>query len=89
MFEKIFIGYFIWNLIVMAIYGIDKLLAKTGAHRISEKTLFSLAIIFGAVGAWAGMRIFHHKTRQKHFVYTIPILALVNLSALFFIVQGY
>lgn len=88
MIEKILIGYVIWNIVVFFIYGLDKLLAKMDAYRIPEKTLMSLAIVFGAVGAWAGMRIFRHKTRHKNFVYTIPVLALVNLAALYFILQG-
>ncbi len=88
MFEKVLIGYFIWNLIVMAIYGADKFFAKAGTFRIPEKTLMSLAIVFGAAGAWAGMRIFRHKTRKPSFAYVVPILALINLAALFFILQG-
>lgn len=84
--EIILIVYAIWNVVVMGIYGLDKLLAKTGSYRISEKALFILAALFGAVGAWAGMRIFRHKTRHNSFVYGIPLLAAVNLAALFFII---
>ncbi len=86
MIVKIIIAYAIWNVAVMLIYGIDKLLAKRGARRISEKTLFTLAALLGAVGAWAGMRIFRHKTRHNSFVFGIPLLALVNLVAIFFII---
>lgn len=86
MFEKILIAYVIWNVVVMLVFGLDKLLAKMDAWRISEKTLFTLAALLGAAGAWAGMRIFRHKTRHNSFVYGIPILALVNLAAVYFII---
>ncbi len=86
MFEKILIVYVIWNVVVMLVFGLDKLLAKMDAWRISEKTLFTLALFFGAAGAWAGMRIFRHKTRHNSFVYGIPLLALVNLAAVYFII---
>lgn len=85
MFEKILIAYVIWNIVVMLVFGLDKLLAKMDAWRISEKTLFMLAALLGAAGAWAGMRIFRHKTRHNSFVYGIPLLALVNLAAVYFI----
>ena len=86
MFEKIILAYIIWNVIVMLVFGFDKFLAKMNAWRISEKKLFALAICFGAAGAWAGMKMFHHKTRHNNFVYGIPILALVNLAMVYFII---
>ena len=86
MFEKIILAYVIWNVVVMLIFGFDKLLAKMNAWRISEKTLFTIALFLGGAGAWAGMRIFRHKTRHNSFVYGIPLLALVNLAAVFFII---
>jgi len=85
MIEKVLIALAVWNVVVMAIYGFDKLLAKTDSYRISEKALFILAALFGAVGAWGGMRLFHHKTRHKSFACIIPILALVNLAIVFFV----
>lgn len=86
MLTKLLIIYVIWNAIVMIVYGLDKLFAKKNMWRIPEKTLFILAAALGAVGAWAGMRIFRHKTQHASFVYGIPLLALVNLAAVFFIV---
>ncbi len=86
MITKLLIIYVIWNAAVMAIYGLDKLFAKKDLRRIPEKTLFTLAALLGAVGAWAGMRIFRHKTKHTSFVFGIPLLALVNLVAIFFIV---
>ena len=50
------------NIITFMMYGIDKLKAKKGKWRISEATLLMMAIVGGSIGAWAGMRIWHHKT---------------------------
>lgn len=86
MIVNLLIIYLMWNVIVMTIYGLDKLFAKKDMRRIPEKTLFILAALLGAAGAWAGMRIFRHKTKHASFVYGIPLLALVNFAAIFFIV---
>lgn len=83
--QNILIAYVVWNVIVFLIYGIDKALAKADARRISEKFLLTVAVALGAVGAWAGMRIFRHKTRHAKFVYSVPVLAFVNLAVLFFV----
>ena len=55
------------NIITFMMYGIDKLKAKKGKWRISEATLLMMAIVGGSIGAWAGMRIGHHKTMDKKF----------------------
>jgi len=49
-------------------YGYDKLIAGTGATRVPEKALLTLAFTGGTVGAIAGMRLFHHKTSKKSFL---------------------
>lgn len=62
--------------------GVDKLLAKNGARRISEKTLLMLSLAGGAVGAWAGMRMFHHKTKHRVFFMGLPAMAVAHGIAL-------
>lgn len=56
-------------------YGIDKLKAKHGAWRISEKALLGLGILGGALGGLIGMKIWHHKTKHKYF-WAINFMAL-------------
>ncbi len=85
MFEKVFAAYLLWNFVVFVVYGIDKLKARAGAFRIPEKTLVALAAAFGALGAWAGMKIFRHKTQTPKFTILIPIFALLNLAIIFII----
>ena len=61
-------------------YGIDKLKAKKGKWRISEATLLMMAIVGGSIGAWAGMRIWHHKTMHKKFRYGIPTIIIMQIA---------
>ena len=60
--------------------GIDKRRARRGAWRIPERTLWLWALPFSAPGAYAGMRVFHHKTRHAAFRYGMPALALVQVA---------
>ncbi len=60
-------------------YGIDKYKAKKGSRRTSEATLLSLAVIGGSLGAWAGMKLWHHKTLHKKFKYGIPLIIILQI----------
>lgn len=62
--------------------GIDKWKAKRGMWRISEKTLFLVALFGGALGSTIGMHVFHHKTRHWYFKFGFPTLALLQLALL-------
>ena len=68
------------NIITFFVYGIDKLKAKQSWWRIPESTLISLAVIGGSLGAWLGMRAWHHKTQHKKFRYGIPAIILIQLA---------
>lgn len=50
------------NIFTFIVYGVDKLKAKEHWWRISEATLLFLAVVGGSVGAWVGMKVWHHKT---------------------------
>lgn len=51
------------------------------------EALLLLAAFGGSIGAWAGMRLWHHKTLHKKFRYGIPaiIIAQVAIAAYFVI----
>ena len=68
------------NIITFFIYGIDKLKAKKGKWRIPESTLLLLAIIGGSIGAWLGIKVWHHKTLHKKFKYGIPLILIVQIA---------
>ena len=55
------------NIATFFLYGIDKYKARKGRWRISEATLLMMAVIGGSIGAWSGMRLWHHKTMHKKF----------------------
>lgn len=68
------------NITSFILYGIDKYKAKNGRWRISEATLQLMAVIGGSIGAWAGMRLWHHKTMHKKFKYGIPIIIILQVA---------
>ena len=68
------------NFIAFFAYGIDKLKAKKGKWRIPESTLLLLAIIGGSIGAWLGIKVWHHKTLHKKFKCGIPLIVIVQIA---------
>ena len=62
------------------VYGIDKYKAKAAKWRIPEATLLLLAVVGGSVGAWMGMKVWHHKTMHKKFKYGIPAILLIQIA---------
>ena len=60
------------NVVTFFTYGIDKWKAKRARRRISEATLLGLAVIGGSIGAWIGIKVWHHKTLHKKFKYGVP-----------------
>ena len=61
------------NAVAFIMYGIDKYKAK-------EATLLLLAVLGGSIGAWMGMKVWHHKTMHKKFKYGIPAILLIQLA---------
>ena len=68
------------NIATFLLYGIDKYKAKKGKWRISEVTLLTMAAIGGSIGAWAAMRLWHHKTMHKKFKYGIPVIIIMQIA---------
>lgn len=79
---KIGIVLLIWNIIVVFIYGVDKLKAKRGGRRISEATLLTVAFCMGGVGAMFGMVMWNHKTAKPKFRFLVPLFVLCNFLLL-------
>ena len=75
------------NVITFMVYGIDKLKAKKGKWRIPEATLLLLAIVGGSIGAWCGMKVWHHKTMHKKFKYGVPLILVLKIGVLFYFLQ--
>ena len=64
------------NILAFFIYGLDKYLARNKLYRVSEYSLFILAIFGGGIGSLLGMKVFHHKTKKKVF-WIINIIASI------------
>jgi uncharacterized membrane protein YsdA (DUF1294 family) len=82
MIKIILITFLVLNLITFFVYGIDKWKAKKGKWRISEATLLILAAVGGSIGAWCGVKVWHHKTLHKKFRYGIPAIIILQIAAI-------
>ena len=72
------------NLIGFGLMGADKQHARRRDWRIPEKILFGAALLGGSVGAWAGMYLFHHKTRHWYFVVSMPLILAVQAALVWY-----
>ena len=72
------------NALGLLIMLADKEKAKKHLWRIPESTLLTVAALGGSIGCYAGMRLFHHKTRKPKFYIGIPVIFAVQL-----LVAGY
>lgn len=68
------------NLVAFLAFGIDKLKARRHRWRISEASLLWLAALGGALGAWLGMHVWHHKTLHRKFRWGVPLLLILQLA---------
>lgn len=81
---KIFLLYLLAiNIIAFASYGIDKSRARRGKWRIPECQLLLTALIGGSIGAFLGMRAFHHKTRKAKFFIGVPVIFVLQVIVAF------
>lgn len=69
------------NVIAFGAYGIDKRKAVKDKWRIPEKTLLLLAVFGGSIGALLGMHAFHHKTRKNKFRIGVPLILVLQVTA--------
>ena len=77
MFQNLFIIYLISiNFIALILCYIDKLRARKGKYRISERSLILISLLLGCFGMIIGMNLFHHKTKKTKFklIYLLSFL---------------
>ena len=70
------------NVLAFALYGIDKRKAKKHKFRIPERTLLWMARLGGGIGCWAGIKVFHHKTKHTKFRIIVPLWTILWIAAL-------
>lgn len=73
------------NVVSFFTYGIDKLKARKDKWRIPEATLLWMAVLGGSIGAWLGMKAWHHKTMHKKFKFGVPAILIIQLALVLFI----
>ena len=75
------------NALGLLIMLADKEKAKKHLWRIPESTLLTVAVLGGSVGCYAGMRLFHHKTRKPKFYIGIPAIFAVQVLIVAYFLQ--
>ena len=76
------------NAVAIIAYGWDKLCAIRKWWRVPELTLLGIAAIGGSIGAWLGMKTWHHKTLHRKFRYGVPLIIIVQIALLIFIYKN-
>lgn len=83
----IILGYILlMNILGYLTMWLDKRKAKRGEYRISEKTLFMVAILGGSIGSIAGMKKFRHKTKHWYFKYGMPAILILQIIVVFLLI---
>ena len=77
------------NVVTFFMYGIDKWKAKKSKWRIRETALLGFAVLGGSIGAWLGMKVWHHKTLHKKFKYGVPAIIIVQLALIDYILYRF
>lgn len=88
-FLYIALGYVaIINMLTFVFFGVDKFSAHKKWWRISEKTLWGLALFGGSVGALLGMKYFRHKTKKASFQLVLTLILVFQALAIILFFYG-
>jgi len=63
----------------------DKRAARRGSWRVKERTLLFVSAIGGSVAMLAAMRLIRHKTKRALFMAGIPVIIILQATAVIFI----
>jgi uncharacterized membrane protein YsdA (DUF1294 family)/cold shock CspA family protein len=64
------------------VYGFDKSQAQRGGLRVPEAILHILSLLGGSPGAFAAMRVFHHKTSKRSFQVVFWLIVALQAGVL-------
>ena len=70
------------NIVGLLVIYLDKYFAKNNMYRISENSLFLIAIIGGSIGSIIGMYKFRHKTKHRKFTIGLPLILVSQIVIL-------
>ena len=71
------------NIIAFFLYGIDKWKARHDKWRVTEARLITISLLGGSLGAFLGMKVWHHKTQHPRFRYGLPLILFLHLAITF------
>lgn len=77
---------FLMSFVAFVLYGFDKRLAKHNDKRIKESRLLGTSVYGGAIGAFLGRIVWHHKTDKIYFSITIYLSLLLEILVLCFLI---
>ncbi len=83
--KHIIIYLIVINVATFITYGIDKYKARRAMWRVREASLLILAVLGGSVGAWLGMKVWHHKTQHLKFKYGVPFILFAQIALALYI----
>lgn len=69
------------NLLGMLTVFWDKWCARQDRWRVRERTFFIFALLGATPGVYGAMRLCHHKTLHRRFMWGLPALFVVQLAA--------
>ena len=69
------------NIIAFFLYGIDKWKARHDKWRVTEARLITISLLGGSLGAYLGMKVWHHKTQHPRFRFGLPLILFLHLAA--------
>lgn len=86
--KMIFLFIIIMSIIAFLVMGYDKSQAKKHKQRVSERTLWTLAIVGGGIGAYLGMQFFRHKTKHTNFRVGFLMLMIMYAFLIFWLMKA-
>ena len=84
----LYVWLLLMSLVLFFTMGADKRRAVKSLRRVSERRLFTLALLGGAAGGWLGMYAFRHKTKHGKFIFGFPLIALLQLGLCVYLAAG-
>ncbi len=81
--QNLIIYLIVINVLAFLSMWLDKKKAQKGKWRISEGSLFILAILGGSIGSIVGIYTFRHKTKKKRFTIGMPAILIIEIIIYF------
>lgn len=75
------------NLVAAVVCIADKIKAIYKKRRVSEKALFTISFLGGAILMYLTMLVIRHKTKHKRFMVGLPLIILLHAVILLFVIH--